>query len=78
VEDGANVYMLLAHKLAENSQLKGDALKFSLEVKLTVLELVDYILKLMKSDLKPEILNQANNEIKSQFLSSKKAREILK
>lgn len=77
VEDGANAYMLLAQKLAENSQLKGEAFNFSLEIKLTVLELVDQILKLMASDLKPEILNQANNEITAQFLSSQKAREIL-
>lgn len=76
-EDGANAYMLLAQKLAENPRLKGEAFNFSLEVKLTVLELVNKILKLMNSDLKPKILNQANNEIKAQFLSSKKAREML-
>lgn len=77
VEDGANAYMLLAQKLAENPQLKGKAFNFSLEIKLTVLELVSYILKLMKSDLQPQILNEANNEIKAQFLSSKKARKVL-
>ncbi|MBL1209966.1 NAD-dependent epimerase/dehydratase family protein [Geminocystis sp. GBBB08] len=77
VEDGANVYMLLAKKLAENPNLKGEAFNFSLEIKLTVVELVNYILHLMKSELKPEILNEANHEIKAQFLSSKIAREIL-
>lgn len=77
VEDGANAYMLLAEKLAQNSQLKGEAFNFSLEIKLTVLELVNKILKLMNSDLKPEILNQANNEITAQYLNSKKAKEIL-
>jgi CDP-glucose 4,6-dehydratase len=77
VEDGANAYMLLAQKLAENSQLKGEAFNFSLEVKLTVLELVDQILKLMNSDLKPKVLNQANHEITAQFLSSAKARKTL-
>ncbi|MGI0483668.1 NAD-dependent epimerase/dehydratase family protein, partial [Geminocystis sp. CENA526] len=35
VEDGANAYMLLAQKLAENPQLKGEAFNFSLEIKLT-------------------------------------------
>ena len=31
----------------------------------------------MGSDLKPKILNKATNEIKHQYLSAKKAREIL-
>lgn len=57
LEDGANTYMLLAQKLAENPQLKGDTFNFSLEIKLTVLELVNYILKLMECDLKLKILN---------------------
>jgi CDP-glucose 4,6-dehydratase len=77
VEDGANAYMLLAQKLAENTQLKGEAFNFSLEIKLTVLELVNKLLYLMKSDLQPEILNQASNEITAQFLSSRKARKLL-
>ncbi|BAQ63639.1 GDP-mannose 4,6-dehydratase [Geminocystis sp. NIES-3709] len=77
VEDGANAYMLLAQKLAENSELRGEAFNFSLEIKLTVLELVNHVLKLMNSDLQPKIINQASNEITAQFLNSKKAREIL-
>jgi CDP-glucose 4,6-dehydratase len=39
--------------------------------------LVDVLLKLTGSQLNPEILNQASNEIRNQFLSSGKAREIL-
>ena len=78
VEDGVNAYMLLAQKLAENSQLRGEAFNFSLETKLTVLELVDHISRLMQSDLNPLILNEASHEIKSQFLDSKKATKQLK
>ncbi len=77
VEDGAIAYMLLSEQLAKNPDLIGEAFNFSLEIKLTVLELVEKILTLMKSDLKPEILNQANNEITEQYLSSEKARKIL-
>ncbi|BAY13499.1 NAD-dependent epimerase/dehydratase [Calothrix sp. NIES-2098] len=77
VEDGATAYMLLAEKLSQHPELKGEAFNFSLEVKLTVLDLVEKILALMHSDLKPEILNQASNEIKDQYLSSQKSRKVL-
>jgi CDP-glucose 4,6-dehydratase len=74
VEDGAEAYMLLAEKLAENRDLIGHAFNFSNESQVTVSELVAHILKLMKSDLEPEILNQASNEIRAQYLSAAKAR----
>jgi CDP-glucose 4,6-dehydratase len=77
VEDGATAYMLLAEELSHQPELIGEAFNFSLEIKLTVLELVDKILKIMGSDLKPKILNQASNEITNQYLSSQKARKIL-
>jgi CDP-glucose 4,6-dehydratase len=32
----------------------------------------------MKSSLRPEVLNQASNEIRHQFLSAERARTILK
>lgn len=77
VEDGATAYMLLAEELSQQPELIGEAFNFSLEVKLTVLELVERILKIMGSSLKPIILNQASNEITEQYLSSQKARKIL-
>ena len=77
VEDGAKAYMLLAEKLSQQPELIGEAFNFSLEIKLTVLNLVEKILKLMDSDLQPTILNQASNEITHQYLSSQKARKIL-
>lgn len=40
--------------------------------------MVEKILELMKSSLKPEILNQAKNEIQNQFLDSSKAATRLK
>lgn len=77
VKDGAATYMLLAEKLAANPNLRGEAFNFSNELQVTVLELVEKILKLMDSSLEPLVLNHANNEILHQYLSASKAREVL-
>jgi len=77
VEDGANVYMLLAEKLAENSTLGGQAFNFSNEIQISVLGIVEKILNLMGSGLEPEILNETTNEIRHQYLSAEKARRYL-
>ncbi len=77
VEDGAAAYMLLAEKLKDDPSLNGQAFNFSNEVQITVLELVEHILKAMDSNLKPEVLNQASNEIRHQYLSAEKARTEL-
>ena len=45
VEDGAIAHMLLAEKLAENSTLAGQAFNFSNEIQLSVLGMVEKILK---------------------------------
>jgi CDP-glucose 4,6-dehydratase len=77
VEDGAAAYMLLAEKLAASPDLRGQAFNFSNEIQLTVLELVERILKLMKSDLKPDVRNEAVHEIRRQYLSADRARRVL-
>jgi len=77
VEDGAAAYTLLAEKLIENPDLRGRAFNFSNEVQLTVLQLVDRILKLMNSDLAPVVQGQASNEIRLQYLSAAAARQEL-
>ncbi len=77
VEDGANAYMVLAEKMANKRKLKGEAFNFSNELQVSVLNLVEKILKLMKSDLQPVILNEASNEIRHQYLSAAKARKKL-
>lgn len=76
VEDAVRAYLLLAEKMNE-LYIEGHAFNFSNEVRLTVLELVNKILNLMGSDLEPVILNQGSNEIRHQYLSARKAREIL-
>jgi CDP-glucose 4,6-dehydratase len=78
VEDGAAAYTLLAEKLAESPDLRGEAFNFSNESQITVLDLVHRILDLMQeSKLKPDIRNEAGNEIRHQYLSAAKAREKL-
>ena len=77
VEDGANAYMVLAEQMAGKPELKGEAFNFSNELQVSVLNLVEKILKLMKSDLQPVILNEASNEIRHQYLSAAKARKKL-
>jgi len=77
VEDGAAAYMLLAEKLATNADLYGQAFNFSNEIQVTVLDLVKQILALMDSHLEPDIRNETTNEIRHQYLSAAKARQIL-
>jgi CDP-glucose 4,6-dehydratase len=77
VEDGAAAYMLLAEQLAARPELKGQAFNFSNEIQVTVREIVEKVIKLMKSNLQPEILNEASNEIRHQYLSAEKARRML-
>ncbi|MCX5998578.1 MAG: GDP-mannose 4,6-dehydratase, partial [Chloroflexi bacterium] len=59
VEDGAAAYMLLAERLAENPDLRGEAFNFSNETQVTVLELAEQILALMGSRLRPDVRNEA-------------------
>jgi CDP-glucose 4,6-dehydratase len=77
VEDGAAAYMLLAAKLFEHKELKGEAFNFSNEIQVSVREIVDRVLQLMESNLKPDILNETSNEIRHQYLSAQKARRVL-
>ena len=76
-EDGAAANMLLAERLATDNTLTGQAFNFSNESQVTVSELVDRILKLMRSDLAPDVRNDAVNEIRAQYLSAAKARDVL-
>jgi CDP-glucose 4,6-dehydratase len=77
IEDGAAAYMLLAERLASNPCLHGQAFNFSNELQVTVLELVQCILNHMGSSLTPDIRNEACNEIRHQYLSAERARQVL-
>ncbi len=78
VDDGAAAYMDTAVAMAERRELCGQAFNFSNEEPLTVRQIVDRILKAVgRGDLEPEVRNEASHEIREQFLSAKKARELL-
>jgi CDP-glucose 4,6-dehydratase len=77
VEDGAQSYTLLAERLAAVPDLRGQAFNFSNEIQVSVLELVERVLRLMGSELQPDVRNQASNEIRHQYLSAAKARREL-
>ncbi len=76
IEDAVLAYLLLAEKM-ENKEIHGESFNFSNENQIKVIELVEIILNLMSSNLKPRILNIASNEIRHQYLSAKKAKETL-
>jgi len=77
IEDGAAAYSLLAERMASNPELRGQAFNFSNEQRLSVLEMVEKILALMNSPLKPRIFNEASHEIPVQCMDSSKAGRVL-
>jgi CDP-glucose 4,6-dehydratase len=80
-EDGAYAYLSLAEAMTEDRgkvKFAGEAFNFSYGLRLSVLDLVEKILKSTgREDLKPRILNEANNEIPVQSLDSTKAKKLL-
>ncbi len=84
VKDAADSYLTLAEKMDElkdenkdKKNIDGEAFNFTNETQLNVLQFYEMIAKLMKSDLKPKILNIAKAEIKHQHLSAEKAKQVL-
>jgi CDP-glucose 4,6-dehydratase len=57
--------------------MRGLGFNFSNETQITVLELVHRILLEMGSSLIPKIRDEANNEIRHQYLSAERARRML-
>lgn len=77
VKDVVEAYLLLAEKAAERG-VQGEGFNFAPSRPYTVLEIVRALQKMMGcSDVQLRILNQADGEIKDQFLNSKKAYERL-
>lgn len=77
VRDAVAAYLLLAEKMLAG-EVRATALNFSNELQITVLELTRRILAALgREDLQPVILGHNRGEIKNQWLSAKKARELL-
>jgi len=77
LEDASDAYIKLAEQL-HRPEIKGQAFNFSTMNKITVLELVKKITEQFPSTLEPVILDQVKGEIKNQYLSSEKAKNLLK
>jgi CDP-glucose 4,6-dehydratase len=77
IEDSVAANIMLAEKIAGSKELAGEAFNFTYERHLNVLELTNIIIRLMDTDLEPVILNEADSEIREQYLSGEKARRML-
>jgi CDP-glucose 4,6-dehydratase len=78
VDDGALAYLDTAEALATRRELAGEAFNFSTGEPLTVLDLVARILTVAgRSDLVPDVRNEASHEIREQYLDAEKARRTL-
>ena len=74
VRDAVNAYLTLAERVPGEG-VSGEAFNFGTELPLSVRQVVDRILALMKRpDLAPRILNEATHEIPKQYLDCTKAR----
>ena len=76
IEDIVTGYTALVENLVSRN-LAGEAFNFSAEKPITVLELVSLVYRLTGRKPAYRILNQADNEIIDQHLSSQKARTLL-
>jgi len=78
VEDAADSYIVFAENLLEK-KLEGQAFNFGTGEPVSVLDLVDKIIRISKKDsLKPIIRNTAKDEIKNQYLDCNKAYKVFK
>lgn len=77
VMDAVAAYLAMADAV-DRPGIAGGAFNFGPERPRTVLEVVDALRMLMRRmDLEPVILNEAESEIRDQYLSSEKARRLL-
>ncbi len=77
VKDAVEAYIQLAEKMVEEG-LRGEVFNFGADHRYSVNEIISLIVKLMKAaDLKKRVLNQAQTEIRDQYLDAGKAKERL-
>ena len=77
VKDAVAAYLALAERLP-HEEFDGEAFNFSTETPMSVIELVEAVLRVMgKTGLEPMVLNEANHEIPEQYLACGKAKAML-
>jgi CDP-glucose 4,6-dehydratase len=77
VKDAVSAYLTLAECLTHNPILKGEAFNFSNETQRNVLDIIDLILNILESPLKPILKGDNQGEIQTQYLDSTKANNLL-
>jgi CDP-glucose 4,6-dehydratase len=77
VRDAAIGVLVLAEAVGRRPELRGEAFNFAAGHRLTALEMVERILKLMGSDLRPTILGLPLKEVRVQRVSATRARREL-
>lgn len=77
IKDAVRAYLELGAAM-DDSSIHGEAFNFSSGFHVSVLDLTLQILRIAgREDLEPSVLDQAQNEIREQYLSADKAREML-
>jgi CDP-glucose 4,6-dehydratase len=77
VDDVISGYLTLGER-SNDAAIRGEAFNFSPETRVQVLEITRLIQRLMgRTDLEPQILDQARAEILDQYLDSSKAKRVL-
>ena len=78
VVDGALAYLQLAQAMSQDPSLVGQTFNFSTESEVAAIDFARLIAEVVgRPDLEPDVRAVANNEIPHQYLSAKKARELL-
>ena len=78
VREAVSAYLMLAERMSGDASIHGEAFNFSNELQIPVIEMSKKVLGLLgRPDLEPVVLDQATNEIPHQYLSTRKAREML-
>ena len=78
VSDAAAGVLMLADALRGPSELHGQAFNFAAGVRLATIDVVRRILLLMKSELEPDVRDDASYEIQEQRLSAARAKRVLR
>jgi CDP-glucose 4,6-dehydratase len=77
VQDAVHAYMTLAEQL-DADEVKGEVFNFGMDKPTSVLEMVQAIVAVSdRPDLEPVVLNDAPNEIPTQYMDSSKAHRLL-
>jgi len=77
VRDAATAVLVLAEAVGRRRDLRGEPFNFAAGQRLTALEMVERILLVMRSPLRPTILGTSRNEVPVQRVSAARARREL-